>query len=202
MDYCHRWETWSYLTSKLRTWWRELGPNVFSSNIFTSGSGMFLPWWQVQVNIFKVYVLTWHPFAAFKCHCYLWWWSPSNVLKIYVTDLHSRWCLHIVTKNIFSKLETKTINLKMSLYLKLTMEVQDVKGQYVWSIIMGLVTLFMTMFSNVILVTALLPGEFSHVLILMPFVVPVMVQSLTKSPLTSPSFRYLPKLPTLSHLTI
>lgn len=77
------------------------------------------------------------------------------------------------------------------------MEVQEVKGQYVWSIIMGLVTLFMTVFSNVILVAALLPGELAHVLILMPFVVPLMVQSLTKSPLTSLSFRYLPKLPTL-----
>jgi hypothetical protein len=88
-------------TSKLRTWWWDLGANVFSSNIFASGSGMFLPWWQVQVNIFKVNILARHPFAAFQCHCYLRRWCPSNVLKIYVTNLHSRRCLHFVTKEIF-----------------------------------------------------------------------------------------------------
>jgi hypothetical protein len=53
------------------------------------------------------------------------------------------------------------------------------------------------MFSNVILVAALLPGELAHVFILMPFMVPDMAQSLTTSPLTSPSSSYLPKLPTL-----
>lgn len=61
----------------------------------------------------------------------------------------------------------------------------------------GLVTLFMTMFVNVMLVAALLPGELAQVLIRIPFVVPEMVQSLTTSPLTSPSFGYFPKLPTL-----
>ena len=55
----------------------------------------------------------------------------------------------------------------------------------------------MTMFSKVMLVAALWPGESGHVLILMPFIVPVMLQSLTTRPLTSPSFGYLPKLPTL-----
>lgn len=79
----------------------------------------------------------------------------------------------------------------------LTLKAQVANGQYDWSIIIGLVTLFMIMFSNVMFVAALLPGELGHVLILIPFLVPVMVQSLTTSPLTSPSFGYLPKLPTL-----
>lgn len=70
-------------------------------------------------------------------------------------------------------------------------------GQYAWSIMIGLVTLFITMFSKVMLVAALSPGELGHVLILMPFMVPVMLQSLTTRPFTSPSFGYLPKLPTL-----
>lgn len=63
----------------------------------------------------------------------------------------------------------------------------------------GLATPFMLMFLNVMFVAELLPGEFCHVLILIPFVVPEMVLSLTTSPLTSPSSRYLPKLPTLNH---
>lgn len=78
-----------------------------------------------------------------------------------------------------------------------TLEVQDANGQYSWSIMIGLDTLFMMMLSNVILVAALLPGEFAHVLIRMPFVVPVIVQSFTTSPRTSCSFGYFPKLPTL-----
>lgn len=79
----------------------------------------------------------------------------------------------------------------------ITLEAQDENGQYNWSIMIGLVTLFMTMFVNVMLVAALLPGELAQVLIRIPFVVPEMVQSLTTSPLTSPSFGYFPKLPTL-----
>lgn len=79
----------------------------------------------------------------------------------------------------------------------LTFGVQDVNGQYAWSIMIGLVTLYMSMFSNVILVAALLPGEWAHVLILMQSVVPFMVQSLTTSPLTSASSLYLPRLPAL-----
>lgn len=79
----------------------------------------------------------------------------------------------------------------------LTSEAQVVNGQYAWSIMIGLVTLFMTMFSKVMLVAALSPGESGHVLILMPFMVPVMLQSLTTRPFTSPSFGYFPKLPTL-----
>ena len=55
----------------------------------------------------------------------------------------------------------------------------------------------MVMFSNVMFVAELLPGEFGHVLILIPLAVPVRLQFLTTNPLTSPSFRYLPKLPTL-----
>lgn len=47
------------------------------------------------------------------------------------------------------------------------------------------------------LVAVLLLGESRQVLIRMPFVVPLIVQSLTTKPLTSPSFGYLPKLPTI-----
>lgn len=64
---------------------------------------------------------------------------------------------------------------------------------------MGFVTLFMMMFWNVMLVASLLSGESAHVLILIPFVVPVMMLSLTKSPLTSFSLGYFPKLPTLKY---
>lgn len=100
---------------------------------------------------------------------------------------------------VYMKPRTETRNrLNMHVYtLLITLVAQDVNGQYVWSIMMGLVTLFMMMFVNVMLVAALLPGELAHVLILIPFVVPEMVQSLTTSPLTSPSFGYFPKLPTL-----
>lgn len=61
----------------------------------------------------------------------------------------------------------------------------------------GLVTLFIIIFSKVMLVAALRPGELAQVLILIPFVVPLILQSFTTSPLTSFSFGYLPKLPTL-----
>lgn len=47
------------------------------------------------------------------------------------------------------------------------------------------------------LVAELRPGESAQVLILIPFVVPLILQSLTTSPFTSFSFGYLPKLPTL-----
>lgn len=77
------------------------------------------------------------------------------------------------------------------------LEEQEAKGQYVWSIMMGLSTFFITMFSNVMFEAAVTVGEFSHVLIRIPFIVPVMVLSLTKSPFTSASSGYLPKLPTL-----
>ena len=59
----------------------------------------------------------------------------------------------------------------------------------------------MMMFSNVMLVASLLFGESAHVLILTPFVVPIMMLSLTRSPFTSFSFGYLPKLPTLKYET-
>ena len=53
------------------------------------------------------------------------------------------------------------------------------------------------MFSKVMLVAAVTIGEFSHVLIRRPFVVPVRMLSLTMSPRTSLSWSFLPRLPTL-----
>jgi hypothetical protein len=74
---------------------------------------------------------------------------------------------------------------------------QFAKGQYIWSMMMGLLTLVIRMFWKVTFETTVLTGEFSHVFMRTPFVVPVMLLSLTKSPLTSFSYAYLPRLPML-----
>lgn len=78
-------------------------------------------------------------------------------------------------KIIIKKKESENQQMVMRMnYRYITLEEQDEEGQYDWSIMIGLLTLFMTIFANVMLVAALLPGELAHVLILMPFVVPFM----------------------------
>ena len=89
----------------------------------------------------------------------------------------------------------------------LTCDLHWLYGQYPWSTMTGLPTLFMVIPLKVIPSALPAEGEAGHVLILTPFIVLVKVQSRTLMRATGCSLKYLPRLPMLipwpgPHLTL